>query len=333
MSPARPTRHLAGRVSASRRAVVGLCVLAWSSMAWDARAADVDDSFQRGLDLQGQGRFAEALVAFQRSQARDPSVVTRLHVAECEVGAGRWLRAEDHLREVMATHVEDDTPPAIRDAVVAARADLAALMPRIPRLRIVVVSPDDTARRVRVEIDGDGYDPAAVAVPIRVDPGSHRVVATTNLHERAAETVTAREGETTAVALVLERAPVRDPRAAPLRTAGLAAIAIGSSLMPATTVLLVLGGLKNFCIRLGPRECPHEGDDLITAALVLGGSGLAALVTGGVLLGLSARSRPSDPPIPDSEIYAAALRVPTWDRERFAVPNTPPVVTLYRGVF
>jgi len=78
-----------------------------------------------------------------------PSSETKLHLAESEVTAGKWLRAEEHLRDVIASQREDDQTRA------TAKQELAALTPRIPRLRVVVLSPDDEPRKVLLEIDGN----------------------------------------------------------------------------------------------------------------------------------------------------------------------------------
>lgn len=69
-----------------------------------AQGAPTDDAFAQGIELQGRGDFAAALAAFQRARAKDPTPMAALHVAECEVATGRLVRAEQHLRALVAVH-------------------------------------------------------------------------------------------------------------------------------------------------------------------------------------------------------------------------------------
>lgn len=297
--------------------------------ATPALGDDTDDPFAEGLALQRAGHFAAALTAFQRAQVRHPSPETKLHMAECEVGTGRWLRAEAHLREVSADPNE---------VGATAKAELAALAPRIPRLRIVVLPFDEEARALRVEIDGDAIAERPPTT-VRVDPGVHRVVATSSSHERAAETVEAKDGETTAVTLALMPGP-QSPSTwrTSLHRAGFALIGTGAATAALGTGLLFFGAVQNFCLRFGTSECPHEGDGLLIAGGLVVLVSVGSFVTAGILFGVSARQRPPaekrhDPELPDSEVFGAELRVPTWYDGRPPVPSMPTVVTVFSRTF
>lgn len=272
------------------------------------------------------------MAASSTALADEGSAVTKLRLAESEVGAGNWLRAEKHFREVIAD-------PNAGDVRATARAELAALSPRVPRLRILVNPAAHRPQKIRVEIDGDvvsehmmgasGTSVSQAGVAFRVDPGSHRVVATSELDERAAETVNAKEGETTSVTLELV-APPLDARRVALRSVGWSLFGTGAATGTVALVLLFVGGMQNSCYLFCDRA-RHEGDGLITAGWEVGLVSLAHFVTGGIFLNLS--RRPRQDPVPDSQTLGGALPVPTWYNERPPVPNTPWVIPVFARTF
>jgi len=71
-----------------------------------ARAADpsstADDALQRGIELRKEGRDTEALQEFERAYAVAPTPRARAQIGLAEQALGRWVTAEEHLKEALA---------------------------------------------------------------------------------------------------------------------------------------------------------------------------------------------------------------------------------------
>jgi hypothetical protein len=177
----------------SDRLRLALLVLAVSFAPASANPAD--DAFTRGRELFKAGKFAEACTAFEESQRLDPSFGTRFNIAQCSERTGKLATAFEIYRD-LAAHDTNATRKA-------AAGDLAAaLEARVPRLRLSI-----EPRPADVKITIDGLPCARCAEDtIPLDAGVHVVVAHASTYRAATATVTASEGNTTAVALRLESA-------------------------------------------------------------------------------------------------------------------------------
>jgi hypothetical protein len=85
-------------------------------------------------------------------------------VAQCDERDGHLIAALEHWNRGMA--LVDATDP--RAAVAKDR--IATLEPRVPRIRVVIPAASASAT---VWLDGVQLEPAALAAPLRVDPGKH----------------------------------------------------------------------------------------------------------------------------------------------------------------
>src|SRR5262249_38798031 len=80
----------------------------------------------------------------------------------------------------------------------------AALQGRLPKLRIVVQAPPSG---LRVTEDGQELSPASFGLALPVDPGAHEIVASAPGFAAWKQTVTAAEGDTSEVTIVLTELP------------------------------------------------------------------------------------------------------------------------------
>jgi hypothetical protein len=171
----------------------------------DSQRAAARDLFKEGDALQRSGKFPEALDKFQRAQAVYDAPTNLLRIAECEAALGRLVESAEAFRAVLRAPLPAGSPPAFQAAVDQARAELAQVEPRVPRL-IVDVQPAKTAN-LQLQIDGQSVPAALVGAPMPLDPGSHRVVVSAPGFASAEYGVVLKEQEAKTVTLTLKPAP------------------------------------------------------------------------------------------------------------------------------
>jgi hypothetical protein len=156
--------------------------------------------FNSGLTALDQGDWATACEKFRASYTLDPSPGTSINVARCLEQEGKLATA--WLEYQTAKKLNRDTVVESRRAQVDAYAtrQIAALEPRLPRLRIVVQSPPPG---LTVERDGVSVASGALGESLPIDPGTHRIVVRAPGHAEETRDVKTVEGATADVTIVL----------------------------------------------------------------------------------------------------------------------------------
>jgi hypothetical protein len=126
--------------------------------------------FREGKALMEAGRYDEACPKLAESQRRDPGDGTLLNLGICHARQGKLATAWVELREALALARRDDR----RKRVEIAQAEIAALEPRLPRLRLEL-HPSVVGKVEATLLDGVELGQAAHAAAIPIDPGSHRL--------------------------------------------------------------------------------------------------------------------------------------------------------------
>lgn len=166
-------------------------------------------------------------------------------VAQCDERDGHMIAALEHWERGMA--LVDATDPR----APVAKDHIANIEPRVPRIRVVIPAASASAT---VWLDDMKLDPAALATPLRVDPGKHVfVVRAKGRQDNRREIVIAEKERTEFVANI-----------GPVGTAGLtptASSSTSSSVAPPPTA------------PMHPRK---------VAGFVVGGVGVASLVVSAV---------------------------------------------------
>jgi hypothetical protein len=273
--------------------------------------------YKDGVALMGQSRFAEACPKLVESQRLDPGGGTLVAIALCHEGQGMLATAWADWDEALARAKKDGRT----DREAAASQHLGALEPRLSSFRVVVVAERPG---LEVKRDGAVVGRAQWGTAVPVDPGDHLFEASApgavawkakvpTQDGRAVEvTIPALDDASPAPAPAPPAlAPTAPPPAVappPATTAPAQASSGGSS---TSTAGLVVGGAGIALVAVGgifgltafskwsdaKTECPNLvcpsssqaklGTEAVTAAdlsSVLVGVGLAAVVTGGVLL-------------------------------------------------
>jgi hypothetical protein len=132
------------------------------------QSAAADALFRQAVALAKKKQYAEAVEKFQASYALDPARGTLQGLALAEEKLGRVASASGHYRELR--DLSHEAHDAQREQ--AAEKRIAELEPRIPHLNVSLVTAKDGAE---VSLDGRALPKGALATPLPVDPGEHRV--------------------------------------------------------------------------------------------------------------------------------------------------------------
>lgn len=273
-----------------------------------AEGAPGDEAFAKGMGLQQAKLYSSALDAFRSAYRIKPTPQSLLHIAECEVGLGRLVKAEEHLRLLADAAIVDDSPPDFFAAQAQARIELAELAPRVRVGFITVrVSPPNAAG-LHVTVDDWSLDATRLSVPVRVDPGSHVVVVTARDRMPVSTTVTVAEGDQveapvtvgalTAAALGPTEKTVASPE---LVAVGGFLIAIGGAAFAGGVITMVAVGIGCFM-----RCSGSEG--AVGGVIALAGVG-TALIAGLPLLIVGNQKVSARPAVPRVSIAPRAVQL------------------------
>ena len=192
-----------------------------------ARADGVADAAQRsvarelgtaGMEAYFKQDYPSAAEQLDRAYRLFAAPTLGLWSGRAFLQIGQWVRAAERLREAQLTSAAVGDSEAQRRAQADAAAELAALLPRIPRLTIQVVeAPVD---EVSVTIDQARIGREIVGIAWPIDPGPH-VVAGVFRGQRVELSVSLAEGDAQLARLVFEKADAAPPQLAaaePLRS-------------------------------------------------------------------------------------------------------------------
>lgn len=236
------------------RSLLGACALLASTPCFaadptPAQLAQAEDLFQRAKTAMERREYRAACPMLAESYRLAPAGGTLQNLAVCYEAEGKVAFAFARFNELRSLSQKTNRDDRVR----LADEHLAALAPRISRLRVVL--PASASAGTTVSVDGDPYGAASLRAGIALDVGEHVVrVAAPGKREATLRARIAAEGATT----TLEAPALVD-----------APGARGAAATPGGATLDELDRVA------GARA-------LRTTGLVVGGVGLAALAAGGV---------------------------------------------------
>ena len=170
----------------------------------DANKASARALFFEGHDAFKAEEWGRAEALFERSNRLFPAPTALLWQARAQTKLGRLVEAHERYREVLARALTEDASTGFREAVAQARAEAAALR---PRLAGIVLNIGAATTQVTVRIDGVHVPNAALGANRVMDPGEHRIAATAPGYLERVEQLTLKEGEALRLTLTLAEAP------------------------------------------------------------------------------------------------------------------------------
>lgn len=228
---------------------------------------------REGIAAEQKGNCTVAIDRLERAESMFHAPPHLQYLARCYTKVGRLVDATETWRKLTFEALTPNAPPAFRDAVNEANAELPKLEPRLARL---TVTTSQKYEGLVVEVDGKAWPSAALDVARVIDPGKHVVRARATGFKTKEAKVEIGEGKSDSVTLTLDAGA--DP-APPAPTASTAATASPSVTAAPTTT--------------STADAPRGRSPLVAVGWVTASLGLLA-VGAGVYTGISANSKFDD---------------------------------------
>jgi hypothetical protein len=204
-------RHLSGKLTSSplrRAAVTALFSLALVAAPHVASAQSEEElagaraAATQGLDAFNAGNYEKALDMMGRAQALVHSPIHLYYMAKSYEKLNQLVKARENYLKVVREKLGTDASPSLRKVQQDAKAELAALDPRIPVLTVTVTG--EGAAGARAVMNGKDIPQPLIGVARPVDPGEHKLQAIADGYESEVVTVTLAEGAKQEVVLELK---------------------------------------------------------------------------------------------------------------------------------
>ena len=208
-SGSRARRTALGTVVFALGLAVPLAALTVASPAYAQEASSQDIAQARQLGQQAQaaydkGDFTESeklWTAAAKLYTQAPTLT--LGLARTQAKLGKVVAAQESYNKIVREWGNNpNPPPAFKDAVEAAKTEVAAVSAKVASVTVTVEGPTNP----QVTIDGQAVPAAALGLKRPVDPGSHKVTATADGYKPADTTFSVTEGGSAAATLKMEKA-------------------------------------------------------------------------------------------------------------------------------
>ena len=137
-----------------------------------ARAA-----YQEGVKLQDEGKAGEALVRFESAQKLFDAPTHLLHIAECQALTGRLVESSETYETLARKTLAPGAPDAFVQAQQQGQAELVALRPRIPTLRITTRPGPQQLSNLSINVNGVAMPTELIGIARPLNPGTYRFTA------------------------------------------------------------------------------------------------------------------------------------------------------------
>jgi hypothetical protein len=179
--------------------------------------SDEDKAAARSLWAQATealaaNRFEEAVDLASRAEALVHAPTHVILIARAQAKLGRLVAAKESYLKIVREDLPASAPGAFKKAQEEAKAELAAIEPRIASLKVVLEG--GSGRKIQVKIDQQPVSEALIGVFRPIDPGKHLVVAYPPSLEPVEEAFSLNDGERKEVKLVIPTGPL--PSGVPL---------------------------------------------------------------------------------------------------------------------
>lgn len=170
----KPSRLAAFLVSSS---ILLSSAFASAQMSEGEKKAAARAAYQAGVQLQDQGKPADALVKFEGAQKLYDAPTHLLHIAECQALLGKLVEASETYQSMIVKPLPAGSPEVFQQAVDQAKAEAPALRSRIPTLKVTVKPPPNTLQGLQIYVNDKTMPNELIDIARPVNPGAYRVSA------------------------------------------------------------------------------------------------------------------------------------------------------------
>lgn len=129
----------------------------------------------KGYEAFEAGQYRKAIDLFRQAEARFHAPPHLLYIGRAQFKLGELMAAAATFRRILDEKLAADAPGPFREAQASARAEHDEVEVLIPS---VTISPEGEIPQGTVfTVDGHPLDAAALARPVRLDPGVHVITA------------------------------------------------------------------------------------------------------------------------------------------------------------
>jgi len=225
---------------------------------------------KEGIAAEKKGDCHAAIDRLERAESLFHAPPHLQYLARCYTKVGRLVDAAETWRKLMLEPLAANAPPAFKDAVAEATAELPKIEPRLARLTLKTAEKYDA---LVVEVDGKSWPTAALDVARVIDPGKHVVRARASGYKTKENKIEIGEGKSDSVTITLEAGV--DPGVPPVASTSASATTTATA-APTTTA-----------------TAPRGRSPLVAVGFVTAGVGLLA-VGAGIFTGMSANKKFED---------------------------------------
>lgn len=170
------------------------------------RKAAARAAYQEGVQLQDQGRYAEALSRFEAAQKLFDAPTHLLHIAETQALTGKLVESSETYETLIRRQLPPGSPEAFVQAQQQAQAEVGAVRQRIPTLRVTVRPDPQQLQNLQVTLNGAQMPNELLGIARPINPGSYKLAAAADGYAtRAPLDIEIKEKEAKAFELILER--------------------------------------------------------------------------------------------------------------------------------
>jgi len=213
------------RGSSALTVLATIAACCWSGPARaQSNAALAESLFREGKRLSNERKFAEACPKFAESYKLDPGLGTLLNLAICHESEGKPATAWAEFSEASSrAKREGDT-----DRAALADEHVRALEPKLAHIS-VALAPGASVPGLVIKFDARELAPAALGLPIAVDPGKHVLEASAPGKEPSTQTI---DTPSTPTTLTVTVPVLKDGASAPVAAAPVAVAAAPAAAPP-----------------------------------------------------------------------------------------------------
>jgi hypothetical protein len=162
--------------------------------------------FQAAVELVDKGEWTEGCAKFEASMVLWPAASTLLNIARCYEHEGKLTLAWSAYQRALVLNRETQGEERKKELDEVAQKMLAAIEPRLPRVKILMVGVAPAG--LHVTQNGKDVPVAVLGTVLPVDPGKQTIVAEAAGFESFTETVTVKEMDVREIQIVLKKRSV-----------------------------------------------------------------------------------------------------------------------------